>query len=154
MRSVRLLMTMRYVLTWLLLAAVFAIGIGSLNWPAYHRMALQGVLGQATVIELHPEFHNTVRYEYCVAGRTFRGQMQSWGPNPELQQLSVGQPLVIYYNPEHPEASVLGDPKPILKNETQSVALAALLFPTFIVLVWAWRSSRKHESGRVTTQAA
>jgi hypothetical protein len=145
---------MKYMLTWFALTVVFTIGIGSLNWPAYHRMAVRGISGQATVIELHPEFHNTVRYEYRVAGQTFRGQMQSWGPNPELRQLSVGQPLVIYYDSEHPETSVLGDPRPMLKNETVSVALAALLFPTFIVLVWAWRTSRKHANQRVTTQAA
>lgn len=144
---------MKYMLTWFVLAVVLTIGIGSLNWPVYHRMTMKGISGQATVIELRPEFHNTVRYEYRVAGQTFRGQMQSWGPNPELQQLSVGHPLVIYYDSEHPEVSVLGDPRPMLKNETVSVVLTALLTPTFIVLVWARRASREHANQRVNTQA-
>jgi Protein of unknown function (DUF3592) len=144
---------MKYVLTWLVLAAVFVIVIGGANWPGLHRMTVRGVSGQATVIELHPEFHNTVRYEYHVAGQTFQGQMQSWKPNPDLQQLSVGQPLVIYYDPEYPEKSVLGNPKPMLENETISVMLAATISPTFIVLAWSWRSSRKYANQRVNTQA-
>jgi hypothetical protein len=145
---------MRYAIAWLALAAVVAIGIGSLNWPEYRRMAVRGISGHAIVVELLPKIHNSVRYEYYVAGRTLQGQMQSWQPNPPLEQLSVGQPLVIYYNPERPEESVLGDPRPILKNETVSIALAALGIPTFIVLVWAWRTSRHRVKQSITTQAA
>jgi hypothetical protein len=115
-------------------------------------MSTQGVLGHATVTALHPEFHNTVSYEYRVAGQTFHGQMQSWKPNPELQELTVGQALVIYYDLEHPEKSVLGDPKPMLENETISVGLAGILFPTFIVLIWARKASRKHAEHRADTE--
>jgi hypothetical protein len=144
---------MRYAITWLALATTIAIGIGSLNWPAFHRMAAAGVSGQATVTELLPEIHNTVRYEYHVGGQVFHGQQQSWQPNPPLERLSVGQTLVIYYAPQNPGASVLGDPKPMLQNETISVALAATMIPTFIVVAWAWKSSRRHAE-RVTNEAA
>ncbi len=145
---------MRYVITWLVLAVVIAIGVGSLTLLSYRRMAVRGASGQATVIELLPQIHNTVRYEYHVAGRTFQGQMQSWSPNPSLEQLAVGQSVFIYYDPEHPEASVLGDPKPMLKNETISVALAAFVVPTFLVAAWVWRVSRKHEDQGVINKAA
>ena len=134
---------MRYAITWLVLATVVAVGIGSLNWPSYHRLAVAGVPGQATVVELLPKTHNTVRYEYRVGGQVFEGQMQAWQPNAPLEQLRVGQPLIIYYDPQHPAQSVLGDPKPILQNEIVSVALAAIGVPSFIVATWAWRSSRK-----------
>ncbi|HUA37127.1 MAG TPA: DUF3592 domain-containing protein [Candidatus Sulfopaludibacter sp.] len=144
---------MRYAITWLALAGVIAIGIGSLNWPAYHRMMAAGVTGQARVIELLPKIHNTVRYEYHVGGLVFEGQMQSWLPNPPLEQLRVGQPLVIYYDPQHPAESVLGDPRPMLQNEMFSVALAAVVVPTFIVVTWAWRS-RRHADDRVIKEAA
>jgi hypothetical protein len=134
---------MRYVITWLVLATVIAIGIGSLNWPAYHRLVAVGVSGQASVLELLPKIHNTVRYEYRVGGKVFDGRMQSWQPNPPLEQLKVGQPLVIYYDPQHPAESVLGNPKSMLQNETVSVALAAIGVPSLIVAAWAWRSSRR-----------
>jgi hypothetical protein len=145
---------MKYAITWLLLAVVVAVGIGSLNWPTYRRMAAQGVSGTATVVELLPKIHNTVRYQYEVGGQRFEGQMQSWQPNPPLEQLVVGQTVVIYYDPQRPEESVLGDPKPMLRNETISVLLAAFVMPTLIVGGWAWRVSRKHEDHRVSTVAA
>jgi hypothetical protein len=134
---------MRYAITWLVLASLIAIGIGSLNWPAYRRMVSVGVLGQGRVVELLPKIHNTVRYDYRVGPRLFDGQMQSWQPNPPLEQLRIGQPLVVYYDPEHPAESVLGNPKPMLQNERVSVALAAVGAPSLIVATWAWRSSRK-----------
>ena len=145
---------MKYAITWVLLAIVIALGIGSLNWPTYRRMAARGVSGKATVIELLPKIHNTVRYHYEVGGQKFEGQMQSWQPNPPLEQLGVGQPLVIYYDPQRPEVSVLGDPKPMLRNETISVLFAAFGVPTLIVVGWAWRVSRKHEDHRVSPVAA
>jgi hypothetical protein len=145
---------MKYTITWLLLVIGIAVGIGSLNWPAYHRMASRGVTGKATVVEVLPKAHNTVRYEYAVGGRTFQGQMQSWQPNPPLEQLGVGQSVVIYYDPQRPEASVLGDPKPILRNETISVLLAAFGMPTLIIVGWAWRASCRHANKRVTAVAA
>jgi hypothetical protein len=144
---------MKYAITWLLLAVVIAVGIGSLDWPAYRRMAARGVSGRATVVELLPKIHNTVRYQYEVGGQTFGGQMQSWQPNPPLERLGVGESLVIYYDPQHPAASVLGDPKPMLWNETISVSLAALGMPTLIVVGWAWRASRKQTDQSVTTIA-
>jgi len=67
---------MRYVLTWFVLTVVIAIGIGSLNWPTYRRMAVRGVSGQATVIELGDSLH--IRVEFlllrCRWGTTDRKQ--------------------------------------------------------------------------------
>ena len=61
----------------------------------------------------------------------FQGQMQSGPPNPPLEQLSIGQSLAIYYDPEHPEDSVLGDPKPIFKIETISIDSLLLVYLRF-----------------------
>ncbi len=136
------------------MAIAVAVGIGSLNWPVYRRIATRGVAAGGTVIELLPNIHDTVRYEYRVGGKMFEGQMQSWPPNAPLEQLRTGQSLVVYYDPQHPEVSVLGDPKPMLKNETISVALAALVVPTFLVGVWAWRASRNRADQRSSANPA
>ena len=136
---------MRYAITWLVLATVIAIGVGSLNWPGYYRLVRAGVSGQASVVQLLPNIHETARYEYRVGGRVYEGQMQSWQPNPPLERLRVGQPVVIYYDPQRPAESVLGNPRPMLQNETISVALAAIVAPSFIVATWAWRSSRRQK---------
>src|SRR5438477_12607879 len=102
---------MRYAITWLALAITIVVVVGRLNWPGYRRLAAVGVPGQATVVELLPNIHNTVRYEYRGDGRLFQGQMQSWRPTPPLSQLAAGHASVIYYDPQHPENSVLGYPK-------------------------------------------
>ena len=133
------------------MAVAIAVGIGSLNWASYRRLAARGVSAQAKVVELLPNNHNTVRYEYRVAGRTFQGRMQSWQPNPPREQLRIGQQLVIYYNPDQPGESVLGDPTPILKNESISIGLAAVVFPSMTLVAWAWRESRNRANRRVFT---
>jgi Protein of unknown function (DUF3592) len=133
---------MKYATTWLLLAILITVGIGRLNWPTYRCMASRGISSTATVLELFPQAHNTVRYRYEVGGQTFEGQMQSWQPNAPIEQLGVGRSVFITYDPQHPAVSVLGDPKPMLWNETISIALAALLFPTLIVGGWVYRKKR------------
>jgi len=124
---------MKWAILWLVLVAVAAIGVGGLNVPLFNRLTAHGVEAQATAVKLTPEFHNTVRYEYQVGGIKFEGQDQSWLPNPPLEQIKVGQALVIYYDPLNPSRSVLGDPKPMLTNELIFAGMVALAFPTAIV---------------------
>lgn len=126
----------KYLLVWGALAAAIVLLIGSLNWRSYYLLAAHGRCTQATIIALLPQDHNTARYQYQVNGRTFEGQMQSWEPNPPLEQMKVGQIVVVYYDPANPAESVLGDPRPILQNETIFILLAALIMPTIIVIAW------------------
>jgi len=134
---------MKYFVIWLALFLAFAVGLGSLNLPTYYKIATHGVSGKASVVELLPNIHNTVRYKYHAAGQVLQAQHQPWQPNPPLERLNVGDQLVIYYLPDRPEESVLGDPRPILKNEIVSVGLAAVIFPTFLVLIGKIQISRR-----------
>jgi hypothetical protein len=124
---------MKYLITWLLLAAGIVVGLGAVNWWPYRSLARNGIVSHAEITELLPAFHMIARYEYHVAGRTFLGQMQPWPPNPPFKQLRVGSPAIIYYDPNHLEDSVLGDPRLIRRNETFSIVLAAIVIPTFLV---------------------
>ena len=145
---------MRYALAWMVLALAVSVGIGSLNWLSYRRLSTRGLAGQATVVELLPKDHNSVRYEYPVGSKVFQGRMQSWPPNPPLEDLVVGKTLTVYFDPERPEVSVLGDPKKMLTNETISVGLASILFPSFIVSAWMWMTSRRHRPRGAAFQTA
>ncbi len=73
---------MKWPILWLVLAAIFGFGIGSLNVPLFDRLVDYGVQTHAIVVKLTPEFHNTVCYEYQVGGVKFDGQSQSWSPKP------------------------------------------------------------------------
>jgi hypothetical protein len=134
---------MKYTLAWLALALIIATALGSIDLRRYRRMTTHGIEGKAIVTELLPENHQTLRYEYHAGDRTFHGQMQSWSPNPPLARLKVGQPVVIYYDPEKPEDSVLGDPKPILRNELISIALASTILPAFLLYIVKIRLSQR-----------
>jgi Protein of unknown function (DUF3592) len=138
---------MKYATWWFVLAIAITAGIGSINLPTYRRLVVHGALGQATVLEVLPHDHNTLRYQYQVDGKRFRGQTQSWPPNPPLQQINLGQTVVIYYDPADPDVSVLGDPHGMLTNEIVSVGLAAIVLPTFLVIAWAGRQ-RISKAGR------
>lgn len=76
---------MKYALTWLVLAIVAAIGIGSLNWRSYRRMAARGVSTQATVIELLPQTHDTRAMSITLPGERSKGRcsrglrIRRWG---------------------------------------------------------------------------
>jgi hypothetical protein len=139
---------MKWAILWLILAAAFALGIGTLNVPLFNHLIRNGVREQATAVKLTPEFHNTVRYEYQVGAIKFEGQSQSWLPNPPVEKIKVGEPLVIYYDPLNPSRSVLGDPKPMLTNELISVGMVVLAVPTVIVFRLMQYQRRKHSKGR------
>jgi hypothetical protein len=124
---------MKWVILWLLLAVLAFIAMGSVNLPLFHRIRANGVRQQAIATKLTPEFHYTVCYEYQVDGAKFEGQDQSWPPNPPLNEIKVGQSLVVYYDPQNPSRSVLGNPEPRLMNELTSVGTVTLVLPTVIV---------------------
>jgi len=119
----------------LMLAAI----AGGLNLPTCWRLAHRGASIRGTVIEVLPNMHATVRYRYNVDGREFFGQRQPRPPNPSFERLAEGAPLTVWYDPEHPEVSVLGLPGALLQGEAISVMLWAVIAPTFILLAWQFR---------------
>ena len=128
-----------YGILWLFAAVVIALLTGH-NIPEYRRLAEFGVQATGTVTALTPQMHNTAGYKYSVTGREFQGSRGSWGPNPPLDEMHIGDQVVVYYDPRQPAVSVLGDPRPMLDNEITFVVLATLMMPTFIVLIMAFRN--------------
>jgi hypothetical protein len=47
--------------------------------------------------------------------------------------------LLVYYLPDSPEISCLGDPKSLLENEETSIGLAMAILPSFALLGSRWR---------------
>lgn len=125
---------MRHVIWWLGMVIVFALITASFNWRGYRRLAMHGVRTQGVVTAVLPHDHATARYQYQVGGRTLEGQFPPWPPNPPLERLRVGHAVVVYYDPTAPGYSVLGDPKPILENETVAVTIGPLYLATFGML--------------------
>ena len=131
--------TWKYALAWLVLGTLFAGVLGSHNWLTYWKLAHHGVSTQGTVIQVLPEMHATVRYRYDVDGREYQGQTQPRQPNPSIEHLAKGAALTVWYDPAEPAKSVIGSPSALLDNETIPVVAVAVLFPTFILLIWRYR---------------
>jgi hypothetical protein len=118
---------------------LFAALVGQFNVATYWRLATRSVSVQGTVLQVLPKVHATVRYRYDVNGRDYYGQSQPGRPNPAIGRLSEGVTLTVWYDPAAPDRSVVASPSGLLHNEVISVAAAAILFPTFILLVWRYR---------------
>jgi membrane protein implicated in regulation of membrane protease activity len=132
-----------YIVAWLVLAILLAILTGSFSLRSYAALASRGVRTTGTVAELLPRDHASARYRYQVGDKSYEGLAGPREPNPPLEALKVGDAVVVYYNPTRPAFSVLGDPKPILENEVTSIAGAAIMFPTLIVLGALWHAHRE-----------
>jgi hypothetical protein len=132
--------TLRYTAAWLALMMLFAMITGGFNWPTYWRLAHHSASVQGTVIQVLPKMHATAQYHYNVDGQEYQGQAQPRPPNPTIERLTDGATVTVWYDPEQPKMSVLGLPSGLLKNETISVLLTAILAPTFILLAWRYRT--------------
>jgi hypothetical protein len=132
-------MTLAYVVLWLLLMMFFAALMSGDTWPTYWKLAHRSVSVQGEVIEVLPKMHATVQYRYYVDGREYDGQKSPQPPNPPIERLTEGATLTVWYDPEQPNISVLGSPSALLENETIAVMLGAVLSPMLILLVWGYR---------------
>lgn len=137
---------MKYIGAWIVIACIVALTLGQSNWMRYRRLAQQGIRVQATVLQLLPETHQIVRYEYEVAGRTLQGEAHVGAPNPPFDQIVVSQKLIAYYDPGSPLNSVISDPAVLLQNETVSITLGAVLLATALVLFWRFGIFRRRFS--------
>src|SRR5262249_19696994 len=65
---------------WLIMAAILAVGMGSCRRWQYFCLVIRGVEDKAAVVELLPQTHRNVRYQYHAGGRIFQGKGQPWPP--------------------------------------------------------------------------
>jgi Protein of unknown function (DUF3592) len=134
-------------LTWLAVAAVTYLVVGSVNLRKFGHLAVVGVFVQGRVVDVLPDQHGSVRYVYSVAGRNYSGQMQPRPPNRGLGELSRGDTLVVYYDPTQPQESVLGDPRQMLTTERMIVGMATVILPTGLLMSMRWYRKKVRTAG-------
>jgi hypothetical protein len=111
---------------WLVLAAVIAVGLGSLNWIRYYRLARHGIPTEGLVISPpDPNNHGVSSYSYAVGQQTFTATDHPGSAD--------GQAVTVFYLPDDPTVSCPGDPRDRLRGESLPIGMASLLFPTLIV---------------------
>jgi len=121
----------RFLLLWSVGACATAIGLGSFNIPSLCPLARRGVQTVGTVTGFEPNNHRTVHYAFEANGKTFLGS-QAGGVDGEATTTSAKQ--AVFYLPENPYTSCIGDPKPMLWNEVITIALGVFIFVPLVLL--------------------
>ena len=64
---------LKFAAAYAVLAALFALVVGSFNWSKFRRLAEYGVTTEGRVVETRCEQHNTAKFRFSVAGKIFEG---------------------------------------------------------------------------------
>jgi len=114
----------RFLLLWLAGACLVAIGLGSFNVLSLYPLARRGVETVGTVTGFEPDNHRTVHYTFEVNGKTFSSS-QEGGVDGNATKTSAKH--AVFYLPEDPNTSCIGDPMPMLWNEMISISLVMFI---------------------------
>ena len=124
------------ILMWLALALTFAgIGSAALDWAKWHGLAERGVEAEGRVIAKEPENHEFVRYSYVVGGETYSGVGSAGRGNPEFEQLNTGDRVKVFYDPDNPNESILGDPQEQASSINRGVLFLAVVGPLLTLVL-------------------
>ena len=120
---------------WILLACLFGfLGIKFLNWSEYRHLANSAVKTTGRITAKEPENHRFIVYSFDVEGRSYSGRGNGGGENPEFEQLRIGDPVSVYYDPQNPNDSFLGNPRKQADSITIGVLFLALVGSTFSIV--------------------
>ena len=130
----------RFLLLWLIGALLIALGLGRVNLPGLYSLTRRGIETCGTLTAFESNNHRTVHYSYEVNGKMYSG-IQQGGAGERVTALSSRcQGYEVFYLPEAPHISCIGDPLPMLWNEVITLFLVILIFPPFALLASRWRS--------------
>ncbi len=124
----------RFLSLWFAGASLVAFGIGQFNVPLLYRLTRRGVTTCGTVTGFEPNNHRTVHYSYQVNDKIYSGAQEGGVGGETSASSNHCGGNVVFYLPERPDVSCIGDPAPMLKNEIIPIALAMLFIPPFSLL--------------------
>jgi hypothetical protein len=111
---------------WFALSVLLFVLMG-FNLPFLFTLTVRAESGDAVIEGVMPNQHCSTHYRYQVHGKEFTG-LDSGKCN-----VAVGSHQQVYYDPLHPDRSILTAPKAALINDLIPALLAALLFPMLIL---------------------
>jgi hypothetical protein len=117
-----------------------AVGALVLEVPNYYRLTVRGIAAEGSIIELQPENHGSVLYEYQVDSRSFSGGGHAGDINTNFDELRIGQRVTVFYDAHNAAVSCLGAPQKHLNSLLRGTAFLAA-FPTLAIFVFKIRQS-------------
>jgi len=138
------------VLIWFALTIAFgAIGMVTLNWPEALALATHGIEVQGTVVSKDHENHNFIQYTYVVGEATYSGLGSAGRGNPTFEQLKIGDRVKLYYDPDSPKESILGNAKEHAKSITTGLLFITIIGPLGSILGLYQRGWLPSSKGRI-----
>jgi hypothetical protein len=122
---------------WLVLAAIFSVGLGLINVPAILKLLGHGAETTAKIVRLDCENHNRAFYTFSI-GTSRYSTSDIIGDN--CRSLRSGDDIPIYYDATDPTISSTTAPRAALLNELVPIGLVCLFFPPMILAGWAWKN--------------
>lgn len=86
------------------------------------------------VTEKLPHEHRTIRFRYSINGADYSGAGATDFGNPPFDDITVGQRITVFYNPENPESATSGDRRSEPDANTGPVILMTLFAPIFLLV--------------------
>ena len=136
---------MKLVIYLFLTCIVFSV-IGAMfgNWAfgssELDRFEKKGVSIYGKAIEKYPENHATIKYSYEIEGKQFFGFGNAGNGNAGFDEIRIGQKVIVFYDRESPEISMMGYPQSSFQANKFAIILSAIFFPIFpmgvVILVY------------------
>ncbi len=111
----------------------YGVGYRILHSDQLERLMKHGVGIYGTVTSKEPENHATVIYEYSVSGTNYSGRGRASDGNPKFEDIAIGERVIVFYDPDNPNESVMGYPQYQQERNTGGIYFFALVLPIFPV---------------------
>jgi DNA-binding transcriptional regulator of glucitol operon len=133
--------TPSWYIAWLVLALLVAVALGRQEWIGFYRLYRHGAAAPGLLLSgPNPQYGNAITYSFAVGSQTYTTSRTYLGSG--LQPGTPGSSITVFYLPENPQVSCVGDPKGWLENETVAIGFAVLLLPTFAIMIVRWQYGR------------
>jgi hypothetical protein len=123
---------LKYFAIWLAFALAGAvIGVIATDALKYYRLKTRGIEVHGQVIGKEPRNHQFLRYSYAAGAQTYSNLGSAGRGNPSFAALNIGDPVIVYYDPENPSNSCLGYPGHHLQESMGGIIFLVLFLPLF-----------------------
>ena len=124
-----------YAAIWLTLVLVsFFVGIFLTDGMEHYRLKTKGIEVQGRVTAKEPQNHQSVRYTYTVERQNYNEIGRAGRGNSSFESIKIGDPFIVYYDPDKPSSSVSGYPDYYFQDSIAGAAFLVVVFPLFAVI--------------------
>jgi hypothetical protein len=119
-------------------AGLCAFAMAELKLPVLYELLNNGVETTGNVEQIRRDEHNLIRYNFQVGDKMFRGGGNAADVDRNVNYISPGERVAVFYLDRDPNISTMGDPARTFYPNLRGTIFAALV-PTFAAFVYFCR---------------